>query len=792
MADIVTLDEKVPLNVTVSQPNFTGAMTNLASSPSVAAQVGAQVASAATMKLMQEKGLELGKDPNGNLPVLPINDYLAQLNSSYNAQAQATLSLRAQDVVNKANEEMARKRVTSTEDIQNYKDTLQNTLNDISKLAPTGVREQLKNTFDSTLQNNTHQYVLKMDAQQRKEAANTQEVYIDSQFKNMQELLINGDEYGAEDAYGNAVAQLNDRLASRDMDAQEHAAKLRELDIVYQQSKMLNEAFAAEKKHGNEGIEKYLDGMADKKPADMSYADYSVAMAGVSKAIAQREGQKASNRNMIISEAVSNTVATGQPPSVQQTMAMKNELTTQQFNETMLRINSALTQKAAKVSAEDMLYNNRMSGEAWYEASPKTQKVVFDKMTKDEQALAETQGQPISEIQAMTNVAKKVPIPIKPYQDRINQRISSGSSQEALEAAVAYQAMTGGDFQDAAKLSGLDDKAKVAAAFMNLNASSDLSPEEKVSLARNAAYNRTTEQGKAIESAYGRFYRDNLSTKNDANKFVKNLTGTVDSTLVHEGSALTDDVIAAHKKFFELANSNEEVASQLTQDYINNHYGYTNINGTKEYVLNPVERIAGRLNSASIPLIHEDAVTQLNKQLELNNARYKSGLSDVHYEVEMPKAKDGTPLTYESYYTLLNESQKAGNGKEARQAVEKFNKFRDEYYGEKTVQVKVTRRNGGTEVMGLNIYPSRSMQQSADHNVIGGFDVGLRSKTGLLVPFTAWTPGDISRIHYSANVGEITQRAGSMPMYAYSAEALEAKELEKNRFKASMLANRRF
>lgn len=789
MAEIQTLEEKVPVNATVSQPNFTGAMTNLASSPSVAAQVGAQVASAATNRLMQEKGLELGKDPQGNLPVLPINDYLKQLETSYNAQAQATLSLRAQQVINEANEEMAKNPALSTEDIQGYKQTLQDTLGDISKLAPTGVRENLKNSFDSTLQSNTHQYVLKMNERKRKEAANTQEVYIDSQFKNMQELAINGDDYGAEDAYGNAMAQLDDRLAARDMTAQEHAAKIRELDIVYQQSKMLNEALAAEKK---DKLEKYLAAMPDKKPTTMSFADYSVAMAGVSKAMAQREQAKSSNRSMMISEAITNSVLTGQPPSVQQTTALKDQLTTQQFNETMLRINSALTQKTAKMTAEDKLYADRMSGEAWYEANPKAQKVVFDKMTAEEQALAEAKGQGISEIQAMTNVAKKIPIAVRPYQDRLNQRISSGSAQEALEAAFAYQAMSGGDFQDASKVSSLDEKAKVAAAMMNLNASNDLSPEEKVSLARNAAYNRTTEQSKAIENSYARFKQENLSTPSDIRKFVKEVTGTVDTSLVHEASSLNDDILATHKKFYELAGSNEEVANQLTQEYVNNHYGYTNINGTQEYVLNPLERVAGRLSSSSIPLIHEDAVNQLNEQLKLNNERYAQGLSDVHYEVQMPTAKDGTPLTYENYYTLLNESQKSGNGKEARDAVEKFNSFRDQYYSPKTVMVKVTRRNSGEEMAALNFYPSRSMQQSSDHNTIGGFEVGLRGKNGLLVPFTSWIPGNIDRIHYQANVGEITQRAGSMPMYQYSPEAFEQKTIARNRFAASMLANRRF
>lgn len=792
MAEIQTLDEKVPVNAVVGQPNFTVAMSNLASSPSVMAQVGAQVASSATMRLMNEKGLELGKDPNGNLPILPINDYLKQLNQSYDAQAQATLSLRAQDVINKANEEMANNPSLSSADIQGYQATLKDTLTDIAKLAPTGIRENLENSFGSTLQNNTHQYVLKMNAQQIKETAEKQFAYSDSEQRKMQEAGINGDEYQREDAYLNALATYQSLKESRQLSQPEYDAKVRELDIIYQQSKMLNEAFAAEKKHGNEGIEKYLAHMDEKKPDGMTYADYSIAMQGVTTAIAQRQQRKASNQSMIMSEAITNTALTGQPPSVQQAMAMKNELTTQQFNETMLRINSALTQKNAKMTAEDKLYADRMNGESWYEANPKAQKVVFDRMVMDEQNAARAKGQSLSEIQAMTNVAKTVPIPTNAYHDRLGHKISSGSPQEAMEAAFAYQSMSGGDFQDAAKVNGMDSKAKVAAAMLNLNASNNLSPDEKVSLARKLAYTRTNEEIKNIQSSYGRFQQDTLSTKSQVNKFVSSFTGVVDSTQIHESNSLAYDIISTHKKFYELAGSNEDLAKQLTQEYVNNHYGYTQINGRKEYVLNPTERVIGRDTSSAAQLIQEDAAQEIASQLELNNARYDEGTSDIKYEIITPQSKNGFPLTYESYAVLLNEAQKGGDTKEGREATNLFNKFRDEYYTSRPVKVMVTRRGSEPEEMDLTIYPSRGMQQSENHELIGGFDVGLRAKSGLQIPFSAYTPNNINRIHYNANVKQIEEKAGSMPMYIYNPEVQKQKQLERNRTMASLIANRRF
>lgn len=792
MADIETLGEKVQPNATTGQPNFTAAMTNLASSPSLLGQIGAQVSSAATMKLMQEKGLELGKDPDGNLPILPINDYLKQLEASYNTQSKAVLSLRGQALINQANEEMARNPMLSAGDIQTYKETLEASLTDISKMAPSGVREDLKNSFDSTVQSNTHQYATKMIAQDRRLASERQEAYINQEVSKMQESAITSNLEQAKEHKDNAVAQLSQRLIEGNMTAAEKDAQEKKLNILMTQSDMIGQAMKAEKTHGADGVEKFLADMENHKPADMDYADYSTVMAGVYKAVQQREQYKASNRSMMMSEAVNTVAATGMPLTDQQTVALRNELTTQQFNETMLRINSALTQKNSKMSAEDSLYANRANAESWYEAGWQTQKKAFDRMVLDEQSKAQSKGNVLTEVQAMTNVAKSIPIPTRAYQERLGNKISSGSPSEAMEAAVAYQTMTGGDFQDAAKVTGLDDKAKVAAAFMNLNASNGMTIDEKVALARNAAYNRTTEQYKAIEASYARYKKDHLSTTSQINVFVNNITGKPDTALVHEANSLKDDVLATHKKFFELAGSNEEVANQLTQDYVNNHYGYTNINGVKEYVLNPVEKIAGQMSSSSIPLIHEDAVNQLSEQLKLNNQRYESGDSDIHYQIEMPRTKDGTPLTYANYYTLLKEAQAKGNTIEAREANKKFSEFQKEYYKSKPVDVKVTRRNAGTETMALNIYPSRSMQQSEGHSAIGGFDVGLRGKNGLLIPFTAWMPNNINRIHYAANTKEIASRAGSMPMSVYNPEVQEAKDLASNRLKASILAHRRF
>lgn len=792
MTEIQTLQEQVPVNAAVSQPNFTSAMTNLASSPSMLGQIGAQVSSSATMKLMQQKGLELGNDPDGNLPILPINDYLKQLESSYNAQSQAVLGLRAQETINQANEVMARNPNITQEDIQVYKNSLQLSLDEISKMAPTGVRENLKNSFDSTLQSNTHQYVTKMIGEQQKEAASTQAVYIDEQQRKMQEAATSGDEWAAEDAYANALNQINERRQNKTSSPETHAADLRKLDILYHQSKMTHDAFEAQKKKGNEGLEKFLAAMPDKKPETMDYADYSTAMSGVVAAVNQREQLKSSNRSMIMSEAIGTVAVTGQPPTIQQTENMRNELTTQQFNETMMRINSALTQKNAKISAEDSLYNNRQNRNAWIEAGQQPQKKVFNRMTADEMQLASSKGQAMSEAQAMTNVAKKIPVATQAYTDQLRNLIGSASPDEAMSAARAYQEMTGGSYQDAAKVSELSDKAKVAAAMMNMNLSNTMTNEEKVALARNMAYNQTSEQRKNVDSAYARFQQEKLSGPNSVNKWVQKITGVLDNSIVHESSSLNDDVKAIHKKFYQLAGSNEDVAMQLTQDYVNAHYGYTNINGRKEYVLNPVERVIGQNTNSSIQLIHEDATVQLNEQLSENNKRFDDGTSDIKYEVETAKSKNGLPLTYKSFYFLLNEAQKAGSSAEAKEANQRFKEFQKEYYKERAINVKVTRRGNEPENMQLNIYPTRGMMQSENHEVIGGFDVILRDKSGLLIPFSAFTPNNINRIHYNADMKKIAEQAGSMPLNAINMAHIEEERIKGNQWDASLLANRRF
>lgn len=777
MADIETLGEQVKSSATGGQPNFTRAMADLASTPSLMGQIGAQVASAATMKLMEKKGTELGNDPDGNLPILPINDYLKQMESSYNHQSQAVLSLRGQQAIDQANEVMQQNPNITSGDIQAYKQNLDASLSEIAKLAPDGVRANLANSFATTMQHNTHQYATKMIAQQRQEMSNTQEAYITEQQSKMQDLGISGaDDYAMEDAYANALNQINDRREQKLSTPQEHQAELKKLDILYHQSKLTRDAFEAQKKHGNEGAEKFLAELPDKQPEKMSYADYSTVMSGVARAVAQREQLKASNRSMIMSEAVANTAVTGQPPTPAQQEHMKEALTTQQFNETMLRINSSLTKGNAKLSAEDYLYANRNNTEAWFEAGAKAQKATFARMTDDIRNNAASKGQEMSEIQAMTEASKSIPYPTNVYPQHLALKISSGNPKEVMEAAVAYEHMSGGDYNQSAKVSGLDDRAKVAAELVNMMSSSGLDPAEQVSLARNVAYNNKKEANEENQRAYYEFTKSKLSTQGQKKKFLNDITGTIESDLVHDGDSLFQNVKAVHEKFYMLAGSNNEAAMSLTKKYVDAHYGYSYVNGTKEYVLNPIERMAGMETAQSIPLIHEDAVTSIGEQLKYNNEQYASGASDIKYELQMPQSKSGVPLTYDNYYKLLQASVEAKGKDNERQATKEFHKFRDDYYAPKPVNVKVTRRNGDseeTEDMQLNIYPTRNMQQSEDHSTIGGFDVSLKGKNGLPVNFSGWTSGMSNRVYFKANVAKINERAGSMPIKDYVPEHMQ-------------------
>ena len=773
MKEVQTLEERVPVNNTVNQPNFTGAMTNLASSPSLVGQLGAQVAGAATMKLMEEKGLQLGKNPQGNLPILPINDYLKQLDSSYRLQSKATLSLQAQSAVNKANELMANKPLLSSGDIQQYQESMQDTLDDISSMAPTGVKEQLKNSFDATIQNNTHQYVLKMDAQQRKIALERQQDYIIDETNKMQESARNLNLSEAKEHKDNAIAQLSQRLIEGGMSAPEKRAEETKLNILIKQSEMIGEAMVAQENKGDDGVEKYLASMQDRKPDDMTHADYAVVMDGVYKAVAQREQYKSRNRNLIISEAVSNTVATGLPPNTEQAENMRRELTPQQFNEAMLRINSVLQKNQRNQNASDSLYNNRASAKAWTLAGGKEQKETFYRMVQDELNSAKQKNNQLTEVQAMTNVARSIPMPTKIYTDILAQKIGTGAGADAIEAAFAYIQMADGDPQDAARVSGLDDKAKVAASYMSLlsggspdAANIKYTPDEIASMAREAAYGQT--DIKVLNQAYGEYYNQNLATKGKMDKFASEIIDAKDLAIASPMMPINNEIKSIHQKFFMLSKGNDAVSKQLTKDYFHRFYGVSRINGTPEYVINPAERLISNV-SASAPLIQEDIINQMNAQFKDNNDAYMKGGSDIYYDVVTPLTKSGEPLNYDTLYKKLAAENASGGDEAGRKAVNDYAKYEKEFFSPRPIKVNVTRRGNEAELMDLIVTPSKAMILSEDHTHVGGYDVALKTKNGILISFESVLPNNIRRIHYESNVEAIRQMAGSIPNIQYSA-----------------------
>ena len=111
--EIQTLEPTQRLAITTQPQNWVNAMTQLASSSTLLGDIGVKMAQNASQTYQQLRGIEAGKQPSGNL-LPPITDADKAFVEGYSAQAEQTLGLQAQQLLQKGQLELNKNYQLST------------------------------------------------------------------------------------------------------------------------------------------------------------------------------------------------------------------------------------------------------------------------------------------------------------------------------------------------------------------------------------------------------------------------------------------------------------------------------------------------------------------------------------------------------------------------------------------------------------------------------------------------------------------------------------------------------
>ncbi len=149
-------------------PDMTGAIDNYAEASNWMSNIGSYVAGKASEAIAQRVGGELGKKPQGNIGI-PLTDFDKTMQETYNTQAQATLGLQANKLINDSAMDAAKADRITPDLIKKTNDSISLGLQNIFKNAPSQVAPSLQLQYGTHAMSLTSELTNRMIGEQHED-----------------------------------------------------------------------------------------------------------------------------------------------------------------------------------------------------------------------------------------------------------------------------------------------------------------------------------------------------------------------------------------------------------------------------------------------------------------------------------------------------------------------------------------------------------------------------------------------------------------------------------------------
>ena len=701
----------------VTIPNFGNALTELASNPTMLGQVGSQIQQSASTALATRWGQSLGKEPKGNL-FPAITNFDKSVTESYTQQAQVTLGNQANALFLNAQEEIAKANKLTPGLIESYKSNLKSGLQDTLDLAPDALKTQLEGQFVHQLQSSTHQYNLRMMAQQKADAESAATVWRTHQNDLVTNLVKDAksskDFEQAHSAYQSLLQNIqNSTLSPSEKDTAATTAKLN-----YHSAISIQKVMDARNKGK---AEDYLASIADKKIQGLSWSESEQVRDNTVRYIGAVESAENRDENLLMSQA---SLDMAQGSFNESNLAsLRDQLRPQHYNEVATRW--AIAQK--KQQTENLTLQNIVTqpGNATtYEGlSPKQINAGFDLLATAYEQKGTADGNKITRSEAEFRAASAMNTVVPKYIDRMNRQMVNGNAQQVLEGFETYSRMKE---LDGNKVIGINQRSlAVATMFKNyLTSNPDANPDqiqEALAKTKDAVLNKPEEVVKANESYYHKYLGQVAKNPQSRLSNALSLSGLESGKAIEDSAGFQNDIYSRMQSYMQLTNSDVQASKELVQADVAKIWGESKVNGESKIVKLGIEK-GLNLPTDAAPLIQDDIIKQLIPQLESTKQLYDKGAAPSYWRI-----KEGR-TNYNEYakakLTIQKEGRSDPDYATHSQLVKKYEK------GEPIV-IEQVHKNGVKE-WHLNVQSSPYIARSAINQKVYGYNIGIKDpKSGM-------------------------------------------------------------
>jgi len=625
-------------------PNIQGAVSQYANSANWMSSLGSHVATQASNAIASRLGNELGQKPQGNIGI-PLTEFDAVMTKSYEMQSQSTLGLQAQKLITQSNLELAAAPRISEAMIAKSEKQISLGLNKIFSLAPESIRLGLENHYGSVMINQSAQLANRMLTEQKQDRLDTLAVSNKLNNQNIHSLAMAGHDL---DKNGDSIAALHilklthdaidSSAATHDISRDEALTYKDATRQSYLSGKYSRLAIEAEK---NKTLPAFMRSLADKPPSDIRDQDHQAVYNNVLSTIQEQQTLRSQDENYQ-SQIMQNRIATNPMSITEQDWNEYAGKVSPIRNEQMkFHLIQALKSKNQENIGVTSLIQNYNNPEAQANATPKIQNAAFYQNVATTLKRNPNLTQDQAEVQVAMSAGATVPV----FTQTLKNKLWSGDPAQMDSAVMQIQELK--NLHSGHALVGLNDQdLGLFSQYEALRNPAD--PTIGAKLAIENSQNFDPAVLKVVQTKWSNLIDTNTRfAKVDVDDWILNKFGfytedqysvfhpfrkTFDSPFM--STVYAADVLNKYKSFFESTRGNETLATKMTQEYVDSNYGQTEINGSKQWTLHPIEKTIGFKGNDGIPVIHQDMARQFATPLAKLKEAYDNKASDEYWTIE--------------------------------------------------------------------------------------------------------------------------------------------------------------
>lgn len=728
--EIQTLQPRAQLDITQKQGGWLNAMTELATTPNALANFGVQMAENASQTYQMLRGTEVGKTPSGNLlpPVTKADQAFVQ---GYSAQAQQTLGLQAQQLINQAQLDLNKNYQLSNGQIQSYQENVAKGLQQIIDQAPYTIKSDLSNQYKGALQNQVFQLNNKLLSQQKANSKEQAGIYLKTQFNQMTDAIMSG-QGSAKAIYDNSQKYIDNKQASGMWSPSEAESQRLAVKQLYLNNSLAKQAVNA---YQNKTLEPYLNSLTNAPSKfdemNVSYGEWETARNYALNSIVNYERFTSSEQNLLVSDAKIKFAQNGLPQT--DIDALKQELQPQKFNELYGWIlNKQKTNSINQQRISELLANNT-SINIISRATSKEVDATYDATLAQIKNNTASQGKQISDTDAEFLAISTIPRAVPSVNTRFANQLTNGDATTAIQAASQIKRIEDADLSGRlnSSFSNTNSSSAIIAHEINRLLPFSTSPEQAVAYARQIAF--PTEEQKNASIAVSQKFKKQYGTAKKKIDFAKGIANVPDKSQVVDKSSFYISVADAYADALAVLG-NEDSAKDWIQKGIKQNYGTTTVNGREEFTFMPIEKLTG-MDKSAVPVIQDDIHNDVTKYVENMKAIYDAN-PNLNFYYELAPRKN-----YDEYAQAVLDPSNPN-------AKETINEFLEA----KPIQITKVYRNGTKVNYNLEVRSGPFASLGTRQDIMAsGYDYILRNEQGSIESFYG-TFGNQGRIpFYSPN-----------------------------------------